>query len=145
MAKSKGSTALTAKLRAMHGKRLTPQNYKELLRKQNVAEIAAYIKQQTAYSDLLKDINENSVHRGQLENVLRRELFNEYGKMLNYINPNEMKFYDFFILRMEIDEILSCVRFLNAGQQGEYFFFAPLLLFRTFKFRLIWPCEGQNP
>ena len=133
---SKGSIALTAKLRAMYGKRLTPQNYKELLRKQNVSEIAAYLKQQTHYSDTLQDINENSVHRGQLENVIRRQLFTDYIKMLNYIGQDELKFYNFFLKRIEIDEILSCVRFLITNNTGEYFFSLPSYFVEHAKFDL---------
>jgi V/A-type H+-transporting ATPase subunit C len=141
---SKGSTALIAKLRAMYGKRLTPQNYRELLRKQSVSEIAAYIKQQTDYSGELHDINENSVHRGQLENMLRRHLFGEYNKVLHYVSPNESKFFDFFILRMELDEILSCVRFLNAGQEGEYFFSLPSYFAERSSFDLFGLAKVKN-
>jgi V/A-type H+/Na+-transporting ATPase subunit C len=77
MAYNTGSQALTAKVHAMYGRRLTPQNYRELVRKQSVSEVAAYLKQQTAYSPLLRDINENFIHRGQLENILRRDLFDQ--------------------------------------------------------------------
>ena len=119
------SEALTAKLHAMYGKRLTQQNYRELIRKQNVFEIASYIKQQTSYADALRDVNENSVHRGQLESNLRQQLFLEYTKTLHYIRKEDIDFYDFFLIRMEIDEILSCCRFLNAGRQGEYLFSLP--------------------
>ena len=120
-----GSIALTTKLRAMYGKRLTAQNYRELLHKQNVSEIAGYLKQQVAYSETLHDINENSVHRGQLENVIRRQIFTDYIKTLKYINTSELKFYRFFLNRMEIGEILSCIRFLVSGNSGEYFFSLP--------------------
>ena len=109
----------------MYGKRLTPQNYRELLRKQNVSEITAYLKQQPNYSETLRDVNENSVHRGQLEHVIRRQLFTDYIKALNYVGENEINFYSFFIKRMEIDQILSCVRFLVTDNMGEYFFSLP--------------------
>lgn len=136
MSNGTGSEALTAKLRAMYGKRLTQQNYRELIRKQNVFEIASYIKQQTSYADALRDVNENSVHRGQLENNLRQQLFFEYTKTLHYIRKEDMDFYDFFLIRMEIDEILSCCRFLNAGRQGEYLFSLPSYFAKHAKFDL---------
>lgn len=133
---STGSEALTAKLHAMHGKSMSPQNYRELIRKQSVSEIASYIKHQTSYADALRDINESSVHRGQLENDLRRQFYTEYLKMLHYAQVQEMEFYNFFVIRMEIDEILSCFRFLNAGRQGEYFFSLPSYFASRAKFDL---------
>lgn len=125
MATSNGSTALNVKLRAMYGKRLTPQNYKELMRKQNVAEIAAYLKQQPSYISGLRDINENTVHRGQLEHVIRSQLMIDYSKTFAYVNIGDMNFFSFFLKRMEIDQILSCVRFLFTNESGEYFISLP--------------------
>lgn len=120
-----GSIALTAKIHAMYGKRLTAEQYRELVRKQSVAEIAAYLKQQTFYSGFLRDVNESSVHRGQLENVLRRVIYEEYRRMMIYIPSDSRAFYDFFLVRMEIDEILSYLRYLIAGRGGEYLFSLP--------------------
>lgn len=120
-----GSIALSTKVHAMFGKRLTDANYKELTRKQSVGEIAAYLKQQTFYAGTLHDVNESSVQRGQLENVLRRSIYGDYMRMLVYISPNERKFYRFFLVRMEIDEILSYLRYLYAGRETEYLFSLP--------------------
>lgn len=120
-----GSMALTTKLKAMHGKRLRSQQYKELLRRQSVTEIAAYLKQQPVYAQTLKDINENSVHRGQLENVIRRQLYTDYMKMITYISEDESRFYDFFLKRMEIDGILGCLRSLLTGGNGDNYLWKP--------------------
>lgn len=115
-------------MRAMYGRRLVPENYKELLRKQTVNEVASYLKQQTSYSEVLRDSNENLMHRGQLEMTIRRQLFEEYTKVFHYVDRNELEFYGYLVTRMEINEILSCMRFLNAGRQGEYIFSLPSFL-----------------
>lgn len=112
----------------MYGRRLLPEDYKELLRKQTVPEVAAYLKQQTSYAEVLKDSNENLIHRGQLEMIIRRGLFAEYTKVFHYAGRSEIEFYSYLVTRMEIDEILSCMRFLNAGRQGEYIFSLPSFL-----------------
>lgn len=125
MANSTGGYALTAKIHAMYGKRLTGEDYRELLHKQTVNEVASYIKQQTGYGSLMRDVNESLVHRGQLENILRRELFDQYTKIFHYINRVEMSFYRFFITRLEINEILRCIRYINAGRQDEFLFSIP--------------------
>lgn len=125
MADNTGSQALTAKLHSMYGRRLTQQNYRELTRKQTVNEAASYIKQQTAYGPLLRDVNENLIHRGQLENILRRDLFDEYLKIFHYVSRDEFNFYRFLVTKMEINEVLSCIRLLNAGREGEYIFSLP--------------------
>lgn len=136
MAKNTGSQALTAKVHAMYGRKLTQQNYRELIRKQTVSEVASYLKQQTAYSPLLRDVNESLIHRGQLENILRRDLFDEYLKFFHYIVHNEMQFYKFLVMKMEMAEILSCMRLLNAGREEDYIFSLPSFFAKHAEFDL---------
>jgi V/A-type H+/Na+-transporting ATPase subunit C len=136
MAYNTGSKALTAKVHAMYGRRLTQQNYRELVRKQTVNEVATYLKQQTAYSPLLRDVNENFVHRGQLENILKRDVFDQYIKAFNYVGRSELKFYRFLILKMEISEVLSCIRLLNAGHAEEYILTLPAFFAKHASFDL---------
>lgn len=131
-----GSGALTTKIHAMYGGRLTQENYKELLRKQTVTEAASYIKQLRGYADVLRDVNESTIHRGQLELLLRRELFEEYKKIFHYVGRGELPFYKYLVTQMEIDEILSCVRSLNAGRQGDYIFSLPAFLTKHSSFDL---------
>ena len=65
MLSSLASNAILSKARAMYGKRLTKENYRELLNCKSVGEVAGYLKSRTAYNKVLAGINENEVHRGQ--------------------------------------------------------------------------------
>lgn len=136
MAGNYANNALAAKVRAMFGKRLTPQNYRELLRKQTVNEVAAYLKQQTNYGGVLSDVNENLIHRGQLETILHRQMFDEYQKMFHFVNQADSGFFSFITARMEIEEILKCIRLLNSGHQGEYIYTLPSFLSKHTSFDL---------
>ena len=51
------------------GGRLSKEDYDELLRRKSVADITFYLKHQTAYSEVLSDVHEATIHRGQLENL----------------------------------------------------------------------------
>ena len=59
MTVSSAANAVLAKARAMYGKRLTAQNYTDLLACRTVNEAAAYLKAPTAYADAVRD----GVHR----------------------------------------------------------------------------------
>lgn len=56
---------------------------------------------------------------------MRSDLFAQYIKIFNYIGRDELSFYRYLIIKMEMDEILSCIRFLNAGRQDEFVFTIP--------------------
>lgn len=61
------SNVVLAKARTMYGRRLTQNDYNELLKCRNVSEVAGYLKNNTIYSHALAGIVESEIHRGQLE------------------------------------------------------------------------------
>lgn len=111
--------ATVAKIRAMYGKRVTADDYAELVTKQSVADIADYLKKNTHYSEILASVDVNTIHRGFLESLLQRYNFEMYGKITGFERIGRQEFYNFKIVSAEIDIILSCMRFINAGSEGQ--------------------------
>lgn len=117
------SNAILAKSRAMYGRRLTERNYTELLNCHSVNEVANYLKNRTAYADIFEGTTTTDIHRGQLETMLKKRVFDQYASLCRY----EMSriFYQYFIVRSDIDQIMSCARFLSTGHPGDYLFAMP--------------------
>lgn len=109
--------ATVAKIMAIYGKRIKPQDYTEMMNKQNVSEVADYLKRNTHYNELLSSIDTNTIHRGMLENLLRRSVFETYMRITGFEHISRQEFYNYKILQTEIDEILRCIRFINAKSQ----------------------------
>lgn len=112
--------AVYAKIKAMQGRRLTDTDYQELLRCRSVGEIAGYLKHSTGYIDALTAINENTIHRGQLEQLLRRSLMDEYERIVHYTNSDADEYYSYFLIKNEVEQILSFIRYLHSGMASEY-------------------------
>ncbi len=111
----KNYNATVAKIMAIYGKRLTPQDYTELMNRQSVADAADYLKKNTHYSDTLSAIDTNTIHRGMLENLLQKSIFETYMKITGFEHISKQEFYNYKIIQTEIDEILRFIRYLNAG------------------------------
>lgn len=107
--------ATVAKARTFYGKRLKEEDYRELLKKTTISEIAEYLKRNTHFSDCLSNIDTNSVHRGYLEDILNRETFNEYVRLCNFQKLNEISFFNYRYINSEINVILRCIIYINAG------------------------------
>ena len=103
---------IAAKARSMLGEQLSAQDYEELLHKRSVAEIAAYLKNGTSYAHALKDVRENNIHRGQLEDLLRRESFRKSMKLYRYSESKQQQYYKLHMQQIEIDLLLSRIRVL---------------------------------
>ncbi|WP_040197985.1 V0D/AC39 family V-type ATPase subunit [Candidatus Soleaferrea massiliensis] len=109
------SNAIMTKARAMYGKRLTAADFQELARKRTVGEIASYLKSQTYYAGELRNIEEHMIHRGQLELLLRRSLFDRYSRLCAYQYEKDDGFYKYLIMFQEKRLIMSAIRLLNSG------------------------------
>ncbi len=130
MLSSFASNAILSKARAMYGKRLREENYRDLLNCKTVSEVAGYLKNRTSYSGILAGINENDVHRGQLEGKLRQKLFEDYASLCRYELSVGEHFADYLLEHGEIEQILHSLMYLDAGNPEEYLFSLPAFLNR---------------
>lgn len=127
--------AITAKVKAMYGKRLTPEDYNQLLQKKSVGEIAAYLKHETVYGGVLREIKEDLIHRGQLENLVRRHAVEIYSKLLGY-SFRDRFFPTIYTARKEIEQLLSAMRMLNSGSMNRFILDFPPYLDKYMSFDL---------
>lgn len=128
--------AMAAKAKAMYGHHLTKENYTELLRKKSVNEIAAYLKNETAYQSILQGINDASIHRGYLEMLIRQSFFVDFIELIRYGEPKNHQFYQYGILMIEIKQILVSIRQLNDPERENHVAQLPLFANKMTSFNL---------
>ena len=119
--------AVASKAQAMFGRRLRFSDYQELSRKDSVAEIAAYLKNQTYYRDILEGVNEHSIHRGYLELLLRQNYFYRFGKLLRYSHESK-EFIQFGIMNVEYQLLMSTIYMVNDEDRSSQIAQLPLRL-----------------
>lgn len=117
---SNAENAVLAVSRALHGKRLTDDDYIHLLSAKNTDEIASYLKSSTYYADGFEGITSGVFSATALERVVNRSMFNKVAKLckLEYIIGQD--FYKYFITKLEIEQILRCVSYLIIGESDRY-------------------------
>lgn len=136
--------ATVTKIRAIYGKRLNENDYKELLSKKSVAEVAEYLKHSPNYKDAFTDIDTATIRRGHLETVLRRHNFERYGKICNFQNLDKQPFYTYLIKWSEIEELLVAILHLNANSSETYIENLPTYLIHKSSFDLIGLAKARN-
>lgn len=104
--------ATVASVRAIYGNRLRPQQYRMMMSMHTVPEIAAFLKQTDAYRQLLADMEPSVVHRGYLESVLRRAVFQQYLHFCRLEQLQNTPFFRFVIMDYEIRELLKAIQLL---------------------------------
>lgn len=104
------SGAIAAKAKAMYGHRITSDQYEELIRKRNVTEIAQVLKNETGFANTLKDIHETTIHRGQLEHLLRQDLYKRLDKLVRYADGKEKAYFLAMLKEIEVEQLLTRIR-----------------------------------
>ncbi len=102
--------AINTKLRAMEARFLDASDYKKLLQAQSIKEIATYLKSTDAYSDLLDDIDMDTVNRSSLEHVLKSSMINDVDSIIKYFSGNYKKFIHALYAKYEIADMKQLAR-----------------------------------
>lgn len=125
---SKSCNAVLAKSRAMYGKCLKDQDYQQIADCKTVPELASYLKTRTCYSRALAGLVENEIHRGQLEPLLRQEVYLDLIALSRYSTDDALAVSDFVISRLDIEQIVRCLMMMNIGRSEEFALSVPLSL-----------------
>ncbi len=108
-------SALAGKTRAMFGHILKQTDYGELMRQESVGGIAGYLKEHTHYGPDLTEVDESAIHRGRLENLLKRGLMKDYEKLSVFSQGNLRGFVRTVYKKHEIESLKLLFRAFVAG------------------------------
>lgn len=114
------SNAIMAKARSMYGHRISAEQYDSMIKCHSVSQVAGFLKNQTHYADALSNISENDIHRGQLENLLHRAIFESYSRLYRYLTRPGQSLFDYVVIEAEIREILRMVLLLKADNAKSF-------------------------
>ena len=102
-------SAITAKVRAMYGKRLRKEDYERICALKSVPEVADYLRTTKAWGTVMSSLPRD-VHRGALEKALREQLQSEYMKVFRFSSPRDKEFISFLLRRIDYEQILVAIR-----------------------------------
>lgn len=103
-------SGLSTKIRAMQAKLVGEKEYREIAQLTSVPQVAAYLKKQPGYSDLWADLDENALHRGEIEKLLTHSIHQNFAKLYRFANPQQRTFMALYFKRYEIAVMKECLR-----------------------------------
>ncbi len=136
--------AIIAKIRSIYGKQVSNNQLRELANCKNVETIASYLKNNTCYKNILQNIDENTIHRGQLENLLKQQNFNNYEKIYRYANDKKDVVFKIIIREFELLEILRIIVLLKANNPNKYIIGLPGYLISKCEINLLALARVEN-
>ncbi len=119
------ANSIMAKAHALYGRRLTAKNYADLLACKSVGEAASYLKTRTAYAEVMENCAAASLHRTQLETILKQRVFNQCISLCRYEMSIGQDFYKYFMILGDIEQIITCLRLLSTSDPHDYLMVIP--------------------
>jgi len=112
--------AVSAKARAMYGKRITEEELVSLAAMTSLRQLAAFLKQHPGWAGIFSRLEDVSPNRGKMELLLKNAVCGKYYQLSRFIGGSDERFYRAWTLSLEIDVALGFVSRLNAGHPEEY-------------------------
>lgn len=103
-------SGIVTKIRAMEAKLLKPPQFEEIANLKNVSEVVSYLKEHSAYADVLSEVDDARLHRADIEKILIQSLYRDYTKIYRFCTLEQRKFLKLYLKRYEIDLINYCFR-----------------------------------
>lgn len=119
MAVSFTANAVYAKAHALYGKRLKKQNYDDLLNCRSLQELVNYLKTRTAYDSTFANVP-SDISSAQIEELLRLHLLENFESIGRYEISAGESFYQYFVVKNDIKQILTFIRLLINGNPEKY-------------------------
>ena len=148
--------AVNAKIRALEKDFLKREDYLNMIQKKSVVDVARYLKDNTSYGKLLKEINIDNISRRDMEDILKNNMIKNMDKLVYYFRDDYKEFIRSLYIKYEIEDLKILSRSIFNGKEletiekplfflGKYSRISPKSLFKSRTIRdLIYSLEGSE-
>ena len=94
----------------MQSKLIQERQYQEISQLESVTQVVAYLKKQPGFADFWADLDENGLHRGDIEKLLVHTIHQNFAKLYRFANPQQRTFMALYFKRYELSVMKDCLR-----------------------------------
>ena len=148
--------AVNTKIRALEKDFLKREDYLNMIRKKSVVDVAHYLKENTSYGKLLREINIDNISRRDLEDILKNNMIKNMDKLIYYFRDDYKELIRSLYIKYEIEDLKILSRSIFNGKEletiekplsflGKYSRVDPKILFKSKTNRdLIYSLKGSE-
>ena len=86
----------------MQSRLVTEAQLQEIIQLPNVTQVVSYLKRMPEYIQAWSSLDENDIHRGDIEKLLKKSIFGDFSRIYHFANPEQKKFLELYSKRYEI-------------------------------------------
>lgn len=112
-------SAITAKIRAMQGRLLKKEDFQKLAFQDDVPAAVEMLKNYPAYGHVFGGMEDESLHREQIERLLWLSLYHDYSSLYRFASVKQREFLDLYFMHFEIDILKKCLRDAASSRESQ--------------------------
>ncbi len=110
---------IAAKIRAKQRKMFHKEDYERLSSCKSVKELISILEESEGYHKLFTGMNLNDLHRGTIELILKKALYEDYSSLYKFSNEEQKKYLKIYFRKLELSFLKACLRNLfNKEKAG---------------------------
>lgn len=113
-------SGIVTKVRAMQSNLLTREDFEAISNLRSVTEVISYLKEKPSYEKLFRNVDDNTLHRGDIEKLLGQSLYDDYSRLYQFSGLEIRKFLKLYLKRYEVDLINYCSRIVFNHYQEPF-------------------------
>ena len=95
-------SGISTKIRAMQSKLINEQQLAEIAQLTSVPQVVSYLKKTQQYGAVWSNVDENALHRGEIEVMLKKTIFQNFSQIYSFADKEQRKFLMLYSKRYEI-------------------------------------------
>ncbi len=113
-------SGINTKVKAMHPKLISDEDYQKIANLDTVADFVAYLKKHPGYNEFFQKYDEREIHRGEAERILINGLYMDYTKIYRFANDSQRQDLELVFFRYEINVLKACIRLIHSSENNTY-------------------------
>lgn len=102
-------SGIITKVRAMSNNLISIDDYNFISTINSVPDFISFLKKQPAYNDIFANLDEKSLHRGQIERIIINAVYKEYAKIYRFANQHQRNVLKLIFFRYEVNILKGCL------------------------------------
>lgn len=120
-----GGSVVAAKAKAVFGTYLKKADYDNLIQRGSISAVVAYLKTTPRYAPVFGEVDENTIHRGTVEELLSEHIFRRYVRMKKFASGDKRGILDFYVRKTETEQVIKLIAAVATGTQQSFYLSMP--------------------
>lgn len=109
-------SGIITKVKSMSSNLITSKDYDYISTIDSVPDFISFLKKQHSYSDMFLNLDEKSLHRGEIERIIMNGVYEDYSKIYRFANGHQRDILKLIFFRYEVNVLKGCLlRVFNQG------------------------------